>query len=884
MGVSHWPKLLRIRLLMLTHRRRASARLDEELTDHIERQIQENIAAGMAPAEARSAALRAFGNPALIRDQARDTWSWNWLESLLRDLRYGFRALRRTPGFTSVAVIVMALGIGANVALFTVVRGVILKPLPFQDPGRLVMLYEDRFNETDPPAYNFVAGGMYAEWKKQNHSFTSLALVRGSRVGLSGSRGQLPEKLNSAEFSWDLLPTLGVQPALGRNFTADEDNPSANGTVLLSWQLWKRRFNGDPGILNQSIYVDARPVTVIGVMPEWFDFPDPSVQLWQPVYHERDPKKMASFSAHLLRAVGRLRPGVSEAQAVADLSLISRSIHNANLSDPFICIGANSRPLLDHMVGDMKRPLYTLLAATACVLLIACLNVANLLVARAAARKKDVAIRAALGGGWGAQVRERLFESLLLSIFGGVLGLLFAQAALEWLVHTRKDIDRIQSIHFDLTVAAFTVAVVALCALISGLIPTFSTRTKEILSTLHQSSRALSGERTKTRLRRILLALEVGLTVVLLIGAGLLIKSYERLRTTDVGCLTNNVLTMHIGLPDARYPEGAPRVNFFDALFARIRALPGVTDAGFVDAVPGMGEWGDMGFNIVEHPPLPEGKGLSAQDRTVDSEYFATIGIPILRGRTLNPALRLKDANEVVVDQLFAQTFLPGEEPIGKHIRANKKTYVIVGVVGSTRSAVGENPLPIIYCPLMDGSMTVGTIVIRSSQDVGQFALPVQRIVSEMDSDLPLSDILTMNQLLGKSMLGAGFNTTLLVAFATLSLVLAAAGLFGVLSFIAAQRTSEIGIRLALGARREQVMQLMLIEGMAPAFVGLILGVGASVEAARLLRTMLYKTDALDPAVFAGVAVTLLLVGAAACVLPAWRASRIDPMQALRSE
>jgi predicted permease len=694
MGTPHWVEQVRMRLIMLFHRSSAAAGLDQELRDHVERQIQENMIAGMNAEEARHAALRSFGNPALLRDQARAAWNWAWVESLLRDVRYAFRALRRTPGFASIAVVVMALGIGANVALFTVVRGVILKPLPFQDPARLLMLYENKLHEQDAGEYNVVAGGIYAEWKKQNHTFESMALERGSRVGLSGSGGQLPEKLYSGQFSWDLLPTLGVHPALGRNFTRADDSPAASGTVLLSWQLWKRRFGGDPGILNHQIYVDARPVTVIGVMPAWFNFPNSTTQLWQPVYQQRPEKDMKSLGAHYFYVVGRLKPGVSEAEAVADLSLISRRIRNANLSDPSIHTGATSRPLLDHLVGDMKRPLYVLLAATGCVLLIACLNVANLLVARAAARRKDVAIRTALGGGRLRLMRESLLESLLLSLFGGLMGVVLAQTALQWLVHTRTDMNRVESIQFDGPVAAFAVAVVALCALISGLIAAFNTRDKAILSCLHESSRTLSGERAKTRLRRVLLVLEVSLTVVLLIGAGLLIKSYERLRSTEMGCLTTNVLTMHIGLPDARYPEGAPRVNFFDKLFARIRALPGVTAAGFIDAVPGMGDWGDEGFNIVEHPPLPQGKGFDALDRTVDPEYFEAIGVPILRGRTFNPALRLKDADEVVVDQLFAQTYLPGEEPIGKHIQAGGKKYVIVGIVGPTRFEIGEDPRP----------------------------------------------------------------------------------------------------------------------------------------------------------------------------------------------
>ena len=873
----------RMSLLSLFRRSQVSVRLDDEIRYHLDRQIAENISNGMSAEEARLAALRTFGNPALLRDETRATWSWNWLEAFLRDLRFAFRALRRTPGFSSVAIAVMALGICANVTLFAIVRGVILKPLPFQAPSSLLMLYESKMHEQDAPEYNIVAGGIYAEWKKQNHTFSRMALAIESRVGLSGSSGHLPEKLACGEFSWDLLPTLGVQPALGRNFTEAEDNPSSDGKVLLSWSLWQRRFGGDPGILNHTVYIDARPFTVIGVMPAWFMFPRSTDQLWLPVSHERPEGQMTALSNHMFQVIGRLKPGVTQAQAVADLSLISLRIHNANLSDPFIFMAANSRPLLDHMVGDIERPLYILLGATGCVLLIACLNVANLLVARAAARQKDLAIRTALGGGWLRLIRERLMESLLLCLFGGAVGIALSKAALAWLVHTRPDLNRVENIHFDGVVAAFTVSVIVFCALISGIIAAFSARSKTSINILQESSRALSGGRSKASLRRILLALEVSLTVVLLIAAGLLLKSYDRLRSNDMGCLTKNVLTLRTGLPDARYGPAA-RINFFDTLFNRVRALPGVTAAGFVEAVPGQGYWGDNTFNIVEHPALPQGKGQFALDRTADSEYFETIGIPILRGRTFNPSLRLNDADEVVVDQLFVNKFFPGEEPIGKHIVARKKKYVIVGVVGTTRFRIGEDPLPTFYYSLEAGNAPVGTIVIRSNQDAGQFALPVQRIVSEMDPDLVVSDILTMDQLLGKSTLDASFNVTLLVAFATLSLILAAAGLFGVLSYMAAQRTSEIGIRIALGAQREQVLRLMLIDGMWPAVFGLTVGLFAGAGTVRLLRSMLYQTQALDPAVFIAVAFLLLSIALLACLLPAWRASRLDPIQALRTE
>lgn len=854
--------------------------LEQELRSDLELEEEEQRARGLPPKEARYAAMRAFGNPTLIREQTRAVWSWNWIESLLRDLRYSLRSLWRTPGFTLIAIAVTALGIGANVALFTVVRNVLLKPLPFADPDRLLMLYETNDRATE---YNSVAGGIYAEWKRLNRSFSSLALVQESRVGLSASGGQLPEKLSSAHLSWDLLPTLGVQPALGRNFTSDDDKNSANATVILSWGLWKRRFGGNPAVLNQTIQIDSMPYTIIGVMPSWFNFPDSATQLWTAVYHDESEKAMASLSFHTLRVIGRLKAGVSAEQATADLSNISRQVHDAHLNDPFVFSRARSAPLLEDLVGEIRKPLYVLLGATFCVLLIACLNVANLLVARGAARRKELAIRAALGGGWMRLVRERLIETLLLSAAGGVLGLVFAAGALAWFTRARTDISRVETIHIDGLVATFTVCIVALCTLFSGLISAFSIGGKRILGALHEASRSVSGGNARAMLRKILLTIEVGLTAMLLIGAGLLLKSYQRLRSSDMGCTTENVLTMHLGLPDARY-KPADRVNFYDRLLERVRALPGVTAAGFVEAAPGQGYIEDRTFTIVEHPPLPLGQGYFAINRWADPEYFAAMGIPIRRGRTFNPVLRLKDANEVVVSQSFADRFLPNEEPLGKHVRVNDRSFAIVGVAGDTRFVIGEEPRPMMYFSLRSGDLPVGTLVLRSNQKLEQFALPVQRIVSHMDSDLPVSDILTMDQMLGQHTVNQSFNATLLSVFAALSLLLAAVGLFGVMSYIVSQRTTEIGIHIALGAQRGLLMRRMLLDGLRPAAIGLVLGLAASTEASALMREMLYAIKPLDPAIFAEVAVLMLVVAGLACVVPAWSASRLDPMQALRSE
>jgi len=680
------------------------------------------------------------------------------------------------------------------------------------------------------------------------------------------------------------LHTLGVSPALGRDFAVSDDQPSANGTVLLSWSLWQRRFGGDPAILNRAIHLDGKPYTVIGILPAWFAFPSASTQLWTPVYHDNPPNELTSLGNHSFRVVGRLREGITSEQAIADLSLITKHVHDQHLDNAFVGMAANARPLLEDMVGDFRRPLLVLLAAAGCVLLIACLNVANLLVARSVARRKELAIRSALGGGRLRLLRERLMESFLLSAIGGAGAIVLAAGAITWFVHVRHDMTRAGSIHIDGTVVAVALALVVFSALFCSTVAALGVRDSQALQSLSETSRSFSSGRKRATMRRTLLTVELGITVVLLIGAGLLLKSYQRLRETDMGCATRNVLTMTLGLSGDRYKEQAQIVNFYDTLLARVRALPGVSEAGFVRAVPGQGYMGDWGFTIAEHPPLPQGMMEASISRWADSGYFRAMGIPILRGHTFDPSRRLAQANQAVVSSSFARQYLPNEEPIGKHIQVDDRKYEIVGIVGDTRYSAAKPAAPIQYFSLYSGSFDYGTLVIRSDGDVERLAIPVQRVVQSIDHDLPVSDVLTMDQLLGNSTRGASVNTTLIAAFAALSLILAAAGLLGVLSYLVAQRTNEIGIRIALGARREQVLRLVLRDGMQPTLIGLVLGLAGSAAAGQLIRSMLYETQPLDPAIFAAVAATLLSVAVAACAFPAWRASRIDPMQALRTE
>lgn len=880
-----WKDKLQLRFRMLFLRKQAGEQLRDELHFHLEQQVAENIAAGMSPREARSAALRLFGNPEMLREQTHATWSWNWLELFLLDLRQSIRALLRARGFSAVVIVVLALGIGANVALFSVVHAVLLTSLPFPESGQLVRVFEadhhGRFQDS------IVAGGSFAAWREHQKSFSALAIKRSVGYNLSGSNNQLPEFVHAQVASWNLFPLLGVQPALGRIFTASDDRPGAERTVVLTWGLWKRRYAGNPSILGKTIQLDARPFTVIGVLPSWFQYPDTKMQLWTAIYREKSPELMEMVEAHNFDVIGRLKPGVTEAQANTELTAIQAEIRRQHPDGP-VNDATNLRPILDAEVRDVKPGLYALLAATGCLLLIACLNIASLFVARSAARQREMAVRTALGGSRLRLMRGTMIESLLLAAAGSLAGVGLAAAGLKWLVAVRTDIPRADEIHIDGWAMLFALGALFMCSLVAGLLPALAATDRHILRSLQANSRSQAGSMGRLRLRRVLLALEVGLTVVLLVGSGLLLKTYERLRAVDLGCATHNVLTMEISLPKGSYGSDVKRVAFAEALTQRLSAVQGIAATGLTSMLPAEGVGRDDVFTIREHPPLPQGQTLDAVTIFIDPGYVAATQIPLREGRLFRADERLDRAQSVLVNQALVRENFAGEDPLGKHIVSSasdeQRTYEIVGVVGDTRADIAAPARAAIYFPLYMGTERSLILTARTRTEAAGMALTVQKEIAAIDPDLPIANVLTMEQVIGQATLEPSFDAILLLTFAVLSLILAAVGLFGVLSFLVNQRTAEMGVRLALGAERNQIARLMLADGLRPALLGLVLGLSVSAFATRLIQSMLFGASPLDPIVMIVVSCALLMVAIAACIVPAWRASRLDPMQALRTE
>jgi predicted permease len=873
-----------LRVRSIFYRSAVEKELEAELRFHLEQEVQKLVAGGMPEAEAHRRARLAIGGEEQIKEECRDARGVRFAETLAQDIRFGWRSLRKSPGFTAVAILTLTLGIGVNTALFTIVHGVLLNPLPFPQPDRLVSLWErDVLGEG---TFNVVSGGVFGDWQKQAKSFEQMALVGEDTANLSGDGGSLPESVGTRQCSFNLFSILGVQPALGRFFTEDDDRRGAPATVVLTNGLWRRRYAADPEIVGKTILLDAEKYTVVGVLPAWFDYPDARVQLWLPVRHEVSPEDMRNHGNHRFFVTARLKDGVSVQQASSELNGLQERLH-AEMPDELMGKGAHALLLSENLVREVKQPLYVLMGAVFCVLLIACLNVANLFMARVTARGKEIAVRAALGGSRWRIIQEQITESFLLTSAGGAFGALLTWATLHWLLSFQAELPHANSVHVDGIALAFTFLITIFCGAVAGLLPALTVTRSELVGPLKEESRTAAGGRGRARLRKVLLTAEVALTVVLLIGGGLMLKSFQELRSVKMGCATENVLTMGLTLPDAAYPTRPKIAAFVEELLARARAVPGVSQAGFVSVLPGAGHFMDNTFEIEGVAPLPKGQFRNAVVRGADPGYFAMMHIPLKRGRFFTDADLRGNLNAMVITESMAREFFPAGDAIGKVLDLDwdeKPRFEIVGIVGDVLSDLNRPAEATMYLPMNSGRFGYGSLVVRSSRDVTPLALPIQKQIAAMDPNIAVSDVLTMEQRIGKSSASAMFNAVLVLLFAVLGLVLAAVGLYGLLSYLVTERTNEIGIRMALGAQRREVMRIMFVDGLRPTIFGLLMGLLAGGLCAQLIRSLLFGVQPLDGNIFAAVAFVVLVISAGACTYPAWRAARVDPMAALRCE
>jgi putative ABC transport system permease protein len=884
------------RLLSLLRRGRYEREMEEEMRFHLEMQIEQNLASGLTAEEARYAARRQFGNQTWLKEASREMWSLNSLETLIQDLRYGARTLIKNPVFTVVAVLTLALGIGANTAIFSVVNGVLLRPLPYYEPERLAMVWANRpilqaqIGLDDFP----VAAADFVDWRSQNQVFEDMAALYGSRMNLTG--GGEPESIFGLRASASLFQILRVRFAVGRAFLAEEDRAGADRVVILSHRLWQQRYGADPKIIGQKIILNNEAYTVVGVTAPDFQFPrknelpsyyggDVKVGFYLPIAFS--PEAMKNRRGNFLTVIARLKPGVNVGQANADMNAIARrltELYPQTNTDK----GVRLAPLQQQVVGKVRTALLVLLGAVGFVLLIACANVANLLLARAAGRQKEIAIRAALGASRWRVVRQLLTESLLLAITGGTAGLLLAWWGVELLLSIApENLPRVHDIRLDTRVASFTLLVSLLTGIVFGLLPALQGSKIDLGVTLKEGGRDAAGL-LRRRLRGFLVVSEVALAFVLLIGAGLLIRSFARLTEVDPGLDPRSVLTMDLALPFTKYKDGGSGLAFFQQTLERVRALPGVEAAAAVSPLPLSGGHSSGGFAIEGRPSPPTEQTLNAGYCQISPDFFKTFRVPLIKGRLIAESDVAKTPLVIVINESLARKYFANENPLGKRIiPLGGAAREIVGVVGDVKhSALEEEAKPEIYSSMAQAEfpVTFMSLAVRTSKDPMQMLAAVRGQVWAGDKDLPIFNIETMERLVNKSVAPRRFNLLLLGAFALVGLALAGVGLYGVMSYTVTQRTREIGVRMALGASRSDVLRLVIREGMKLALIGASLGLGGALGMTQLLKTLLFGVSAADPLTFSVITAVLMIVALLACWIPARRAAGMDPLVSLRVE
>ncbi len=886
-----WFNILRDRIRALRQRETVIHDIDREMRLHLELQVDANIKSGMSPDEAREKAMRSFGNVNRAVDAAYDVKGGGLFETLTQDIRYGVRMLAKHKAFTSVAVVTLALGIGANTAIFSVVNELLLSPLPYRDAEQIVMLWEVT---PEGRHQNTTSRANFRRWREQHTSYQNIAAFTDQRVNLTGN-GE-PEELSVQFTTPEIFTVLGVDPLLGRTFLPEDGEAGKPSVAVLSYALWQRRFGGQSNILGQQLTLNGAQTTVIGVMPPSFQFHIKSrsgtgrpAELWTVL--PMPTGGTANERGRFLSVVGRLKDGVSADQAAAELRTIA-----VRLSDESPEFNKNYTaevlPLRDQFFGNVRRPLWLMLGAVGFVLLIACANVANLLLSLATSREKEIAVRAALGARRFRIVRQLLTESLLLALLGSVLGLGFAYLGIKALVLiSPRDLVSLQGVGLNLTVLGWTLGVSLLTGIIFGLAPALHVSRLNLNDSLKEGGKSESAQAGGSRrLRSALVVSEIALAVVLLASAGLLIRSFIRLQQVDRGFQTDNLLTMVVRVPDARYREDAQFVEFFSQALERTRHLPAVRSAGMVNFLPLYGGLGsNTGFKIEGRPEPPPGQGPSTDVRVADAGYFPTMGIPLLRGRNFSDNEQREPKHVILINEALARKHFPDEDPIGRRLDVamfeKPQPAEIIGVVGNVRydSLIDESP-PAVYFPHPDLTYPFMTLVIRTDGEPTAIAPAVQREIRTLDPNQPVSDVRTMNQVMADWVSRSRFNTLLLGLFAGLATLLSAVGIFGVMNYSVALRTREIGLRLAIGAQPRQVLLLILRQGLLLTIAGVVLGLAAAFALTRLLSGLLFGVEAVDVTTFTSISILLVLVSLLACYLPARRAMRIDPLSALRYE
>jgi putative ABC transport system permease protein len=869
------------------HRPQMEGEMDAELRFHIETYAEELIRSGMPRQEAMRRARMEFGGVERTKEECREARGANIVETLAQDLRYGARMMWRAPGFTAVAVLALALGIGANAAVFSVVNAVLLRPLAYKNPEQLVTI----LHNTDNP----VAVANYIDWRDQSKSFEAMAAADYWTPNLTGSIP--PEHLWALKITQNMLPMLGVEPLLGRWFSVGADQEGAENEVILSYRLWQRRFAGDPAELGKAITLNGESYTIVGIMPQDFKFAPfwaTRAELWVP--DTFGPDRIHNRGGNSLRIFARLKPGVTLAAARAEMAAITSRLEKQY---PGTNRAVDVNPLAEMVVGDVRAPLLIILGAVGFVLLIACANVAHMLLARAAGRQKEIAVRVALGARRLRLIRQFLTENLLLSAMGGAAGLLLAIWGTRALVALGPaDIPRMDSVTMDGRVVLFLFGITLLTSVVFGLAPAMQASLVNFNDTLKESGRGSSDGISRNRLRSFLVASEFALALMLLIGAGLMIRSFFALESVDPGFNPHNVLSMVVSVAGSK--EGEHRVGFYQQLLERVRAIPGVEAAGGINHLPLAGDLWGWPFSIEGRAKSKPGESPNGIYRIVAPGYFQTMRLPLVRGRDISERDTAGSPGVVIINERAAARYWPGEDPIGKRItfdddKTSSPTWLtIIGVAKNAKQGDwAEKPYQEVYLAAFQNRQFLTdpgahfayiTLVVRTSGNPGAYAESVKNAVWSLDPDLAISQELTMDSVVADANAQPRFEMLLLGLFAMVALGLAAVGIYGVMSYSVLRRTHEIGIRISLGASRADILLLVVRQGMTLALAGSAVGIAGALLLSRLMGKLLYGVQPTDPGTYIGVAMLLMIVALAATYIPARRAMSVDPIVALRHE